>query len=395
MRITYLVNEYPKISHSFIRREILALEAKGVDVQRVSIRGRHSPGVEEADNAEKLKTNFVLGEQRHKMFFSVLSNMLFNAPRFLGAVALSFRVSAESPRWFLLRLAYVAEACRVHSLARSFGSEHIHAHFGNNSAEVAMYVSVLGGPGFSFTVHGQDELLSGGLGFKVAHSRFVVGISSFGCAQLYMRLARNLWPKVKLVRCGLENSYFEPDVGAGSRSKTLVCVGRLCAEKGHMVLLDACRILKASGKDFRVVLAGDGELRGEIEARIADCDLSDRISITGYVDSKAVRQLLRDSRALVLPSFSEGLPVVIMEAFALGRPVISTFVGGIPELVIQGENGWLVPAGSSEELAAAMSSCLSVSAALLSTYGAAGMERCCELHAITAESEKLRSLFCL
>jgi glycosyltransferase involved in cell wall biosynthesis len=393
MRITYLVNEYPKLSHSFIRREICALEEKGVSIQRISLRGRDSLQFNEADNLERDRTVFILDENRHKIFLSVLLNLFCNTFRFFRAVSIALRVSAESPRWFLLRLAYVAEACRVRSLTRSFRSEHVHAHFGSNSAEIAMYVSVLGGPSFSFTVHGQDELFSGGLRFKVIFSRFVVGISSFGCAQLYLRLSRNLWHKVKLVRCGLEDSFFEPECVAEPAGQTFVCVGRLCVEKGHMMLLEACRLLREKGTDFRVVLAGDGEFRREIEVSIQDLGLAAHVSITGQLDSQSVQQLLREARSLVLASFSEGLPVVIMEAFALGKPVISTFVGGIPELVRHGENGWLVAAGSSDDLALAMESCLSFGPEALSAYGLAGRKRCRELHSVSLESEKLLSLF--
>src|SRR6185369_10675230 len=125
----------------------------------------------------------------------------------------------------------------------------------------------------------------------------------------------------------------------------LVCVGRLGEQKGHLLLLAAMRRAFDRGAVFDLVLAGDGELRGAIEERIRALDLASHVRITGWIASAAVRSEIEAARALVLPSFAEGLPVVIMEAMALRRPVVTTFVAGIPELVRDGENGWLVEAG--------------------------------------------------
>jgi glycosyltransferase involved in cell wall biosynthesis len=140
------------------------------------------------------------------------------------------------------------------------------------------------------------------------------------------------------------------------------------------------------------VLAGDGEMRGEIEARIASAGLGDRVRITGWVDEAEVRRLLLASRGLVLASFAEGLPVVIMEAFALGRPVIATAIAGVPELVRPGESGWLVTAGNAEELAEAMGRMLSADAAALERMGAAGSRRTRERHSAMAEAARLAAL---
>ena len=109
---------------------------------------------------------------------------------------------------------------------------------------------------------------------------------------------------------------------------------------------------RQKGTEFGLVLAGDGELRDDIEALVVEHRLEERVRITGWIDGEQVRDEILAARALVLPSFAEGLPVVIMEAMALRRPVISTFVAGIPELVAPGEHGWLVPAGDVEALVA-------------------------------------------
>jgi colanic acid/amylovoran biosynthesis glycosyltransferase len=141
------------------------------------------------------------------------------------------------------------------------------------------------------------------------------------------------------------------------------------------------------------VLAGDGELRAELEALIARYGLEAQVRITGWISSQQVRAEILAARALVLPSFMEGLPVVIMEAMALRRPVLATYVGGIPELVLPGETGWLFPAGSVEDLAAALEACLRQPRERLVEMGEAAYRRFAERHSIDAEAAKLAELF--
>jgi len=117
--------------------------------------------------------------------------------------------------------------------------------------------------------------------------------------------------------------------------------------------------------------------------------LQDRVRITGWISSSQVREEILAARAMVLPSFAEGLPVVIMEALALRRPVITTYIAGIPELVRAGENGWLIPAGSASALTAAIEDCLSRAPGEIKTMGEAGRHRVIERHSIDNEARKL------
>jgi glycosyltransferase involved in cell wall biosynthesis len=130
-------------------------------------------------------------------------------------------------------------------------------------------------------------------------------------------------------------------------------------------------------------------MRAEIEKRVREFGLQDRVRITGWISSDRVREEILAARAMVLPSFAEGLPVVIMEAFALRRPVITTYVAGIPELVKGGENGWLIPAGSICALTAAMEDCLSRSSDEIQRMGDAGRRIVIERHSIDVEAGKL------
>src|SRR5262249_17334015 len=159
------------------------------------------------------------------------------------------------------------------------------------------------------------------------------------------------------------------------------------------LLVDAAHRLATRGVKFQLVLAGDGELRKDIETQIAQYNLQGSVRITGWLDSEQVRNEILASRALVLPSVAEGLPVVIMEAMALRRPVLSTYVAGIPELVRPGENGWLVPCGDVDALAETMLACLDAPTDMLERIGEAAHKRVLARHDVDLESAKLAKLF--
>jgi len=161
----------------------------------------------------------------------------------------------------------------------------------------------------------------------------VVAISSFGRSQLYRWIPYTDWPKVEVVHCGLEAVFHAGAARAVPSAPRLVCVGRLCEQKGQLLLVRAVAQLAAEGVALELVLAGDGEMRAEIEALITRHGLQAMVRITGWISSDQVREELLAARALTLPSFAEGLPVVVMEAMALRRPVLTTYVAGIAELV--------------------------------------------------------------
>jgi colanic acid/amylovoran biosynthesis glycosyltransferase len=293
-------------------------------------------------------------------------------------------------------LVYLAEACRIEPWLRAARVEHLHAHFGTNSAEVAMLVHELGGPPWSFTVHGPTEFAKAqfiGLAEKIRRCAFVVAISSYGRGQLYRFVEHQQWPKIKVVHCGLEPVLYAVGASLAPAARRLVCVGRLCEQKGQLLLVEAAQLLAAQGVDFELVLVGDGEMRPDIEALIVRQQLQSIVRITGRISSEQVRDEMLAGRALVLPSFAEGLPMVIMEAMALRRPVISTFVAGIPELVHPGENGWLVPAGDVKALARAMQASLDAPVDKLRRMGEAAHERVLARHNVETQAAKLANLF--
>jgi glycosyltransferase involved in cell wall biosynthesis len=394
LKIAYFVNHYPKVSHSFIRREILALERRGFEVQRLALHGWKDPLPDAEDQAELARTRYVLRQGAIGLLLPMLRVLVSSPIRLLRALRKAWRMSASSQRAWPYHMAYVAEACRILPWLRSAGARHIHAHFGGNSTEVVMYARMLGGPPYSFTVHGPAEFQAPmGLGDKVHGAAFAVAISSFGRSQMYVHCAYEDWSKIKVVHCGLERAYVDGAAPVPGAARRLVCVGRLCREKGQLLLIEAVARLRDQGTGVELVLAGDGEMRREAEQLIAHYQLGQQIRITGWISSSEVKKEILAARALVLPTFDEGLPVVLMEALALCRPVITTYVAGIPELVRAGENGWLIPAGSVDELVGALAACLAASPDELLGMGIAGRERVRARHSIDTEAQKLLELF--
>lgn len=396
MKIAYLINHYPAISHSFIRREILALERLGHEVLRISVRGWSDQQRGLEDQKEQVRTRYVLRSGPMPLLMTLLRTLLERPADLVRAARLALKVGWRAERALPIHFIYLLEACQVARWLREEGVEHLHAHFGTNSAEVAMLVHELGGPPWSFTAHGPEEFDKPrfiALPEKIRRAKFVVAVSSFGRSQLLRNVAHEYWQKIRVVHCGIEPAFHAVDTTAPPNQRRLVCVGRLCEQKGQLLLIEAARRLVAKGIQFALVLAGDGEMRSEIETLVARYNMQDTVRITGWINSEQVREEILTACALVLPSFAEGLPVVLMEAMALRRPVISTYVAGIPELVCNGEHGWLVPAGNVEDLAVAMERCLETPYAIMVEMGEKAHARVLERHDAEKEAGKLAGLF--
>jgi glycosyltransferase involved in cell wall biosynthesis len=396
MKVAYLVNRYPKASHSFIRREIRALEVLGIEVLRVSVREPAGDVVDERDREEARHTHVLLSGRVPGVLTEVLALAFARPLRFARAFAVALALGRHSDRGVLVHLAYLAEACALARLCEREGVRHVHAHFGTNPPAVCRLAAELAPLDYSFTVHGPEEFdrpMALKLREKIAGARFVAAVSEFSRSQLYRWSAPEHWAKVHVVRCGVDELFLDAPRVPVPEGRRLVCVGRLADQKGQLVLLEAAGRLHAAGLDFELVLAGDGELRGALEAAARRHGIAGRVRITGWISNERVRAEILAARALVLPSFAEGLPVVLMEALALGRPVISTFVAGIPELVVPGESGWLVPAGDVDALAAAMRTALEAEPAVLDELGRRGAERVRARHDARGEAATLARLF--
>jgi glycosyltransferase involved in cell wall biosynthesis len=373
-----------------------ALEALGVTVIRYALWAATQTLVDPEDKLEQQQTQYILKAGAAEFFRCLFGAIVKYPGGIVRAVQLAMKIGWRSDRGIVRHFAYVIEAIVLANWCRRDGVQHIHAHFGTNSAAIAMLASQLSGITYSFTAHGSEEfekapLLS--LDVKLHHAAFAVAVSSFGRSQLMRWSQPNQWSKVALVHCGVDNRFLETELSPPPADPRLVCVGRLDENKAQLVLIAAACRLRDSGMNFQVTLVGDGPLRPEIEQAIRRNDLADHVSITGWVSGERVQTEITGARALVLPSFSENMPVVIMEALALGRPVISTYVAGIPELVQAGKSGWLVPASDEIALADAMREALTAPVDRLATMGLAGRAYVSEHHDAAKEAAKLQELF--
>jgi len=395
VRLAYIVNQYPTVSHTFIRREIQELERIGVTVHRFAIRRFSDRLVDPTDRDELARTRFVIEAGARRLLLAQLYVLLTAPVRTARAVFAALRCGWRSDRGLLRHLVYVGEAALLLRWLRQEGVEHVHAHFGTNSAAVAMLCRLLGGPPYSFTAHGIDfddpKALS--IPEKVSRARFVVAVSDSGRRELQRVSSPEDRDKVRLIRCGLPAEILAGPTITPPSDRRLVFVGRLAPEKAPALLIGAVAQLAREGRELELVLVGDGPLRGQVEREVERYGIAKQVHLTGWRDGAEVRTELRRARALVLPSLREGLPTAILEAYAAGRPVIASDVGGIGELVETGATGWLVPPGAIAPLIAAMREALEASPDLLHLMAAAGLERVRQRHDGARAAASLAVLF--
>jgi len=340
------------------------------------------------------RTHYLLTGNTTALVAAFIRELLVNPRGSWRGIKATWQLAANAGGHHIKHFAYLLQAAFLRQTAQVDRIEHIHAHFSTNATTIAMLSRLMGGPNYSFTAHGPDEFGDGvrsNFDAKLANAAFAVAISNY-CATKLMQFGGAMYDdKINIVHCGLPMGEFQPAGEISPDNHTFVCVGRLCRQKGQILIPAAVAVLKHDFPALKVVLIGDGESRVDIERAIASHGLEANIELRGWRRHHEVQEVLRNSRALVLPSFAEGLPVVIMEAFALGRPVISTYIAGIPEL-LDASCGWIVPAGSVEALTAALREALLATPYELAYKGAEGRARVAASFDIEFEARKL---FCL
>tara|TARA_R110002110_G_scaffold103598_19_gene261898 strand:- start:9626 stop:10855 length:1230 start_codon:yes stop_codon:yes gene_type:complete len=402
VQIAYLVNTYPRASHSFIRREIAALERRGFCVHRFAMRSDRAALVDPADLAEDDRTEHILKRGVIGLLAPALGLLLTRPAQSRAALKLAIKCgragAGGSPGTggVARHLVYLLEAACIARRCRALGITHLHAHFGTNSTTVALLAHQLGGPRYSFTVHGPEEFdapRAYSLSEKIRRAAFTVAISQFGRSQLCRWAALPDWPRLHVVHCGIVPALFPEPAALPPGGPHLVAIGRLTEQKGFSLLAEAIALAAPHHPGLRLTLVGDGPLRPVLEETIAANDLGGVVTLAGWQDENGVRQALAAAHALILPSFAEGLPVVVMEAMAAGRPVIATYVAGVPELLEQGKSGWLVPAGDAAALARAIDDLAAATPEILAKMGRHARARVLQRHDIDREAAKLAALF--
>ncbi|MDT8328012.1 MAG: glycosyltransferase [Roseovarius sp.] len=393
--IAYLTGEYPRATDTFIQREVAALRAHGMVVETCSIRRtgpEHHTGPEQ--RLEAAQTFHVLETATSPLRLIRAHLAAFRRPnRWFSALCLAWRTSPGGIKPTLYQLIYLAEAAVLADHLRRRGITHLHNHIAKSSCTVAMLMSEMSGIPFSFTLHGPDiffEPYRWRLDEKIARARFVACISDFCRSQAMAFSAPKHWAKLHIVHCGVDPLRY--DAPAPDASAHLLFVGRLAAVKGVPVLFAALRDLLATHPDLHLTLVGDGPERGDLERGAQAMGLGAHLTFAGYRSQSEVAALLAHSTALVLPSFAEGVPVVLMEAMAARLPVITTRIAGVPELVEHAKSGLVVAPGDEGALRDAIATILD-DADLRRAMGEAGRAKVLAEFTSEAEGAWLAELF--
>jgi glycosyltransferase involved in cell wall biosynthesis len=394
--IAYLVSKYPAPSHTFIRREISALRKLGLDIDTYSIRPGESLTPE--DRAEEERTFRVLPVGWPSLLLSQLMAMARRPRRWLGALGIAVRHADSRVTQLPKTLAYFAEAMRLAAALERRGATHLHNHFANPAAHVGLIAAHYLGIPWSLSLHGASDFsgpTSHLLGRKVTAARFVATATQYGRAQAMRATDPSEWNKICLVRCGVEVARLPPRPRRRQLSGTpieILSVGRLSQEKGHVGLIEAFAKLVGRGVDARLVLIGGGPEEPRIRRAVEALGLEGQVALRGAQPESEVLEAMTRTHVFALSSLMEGLPVVLMEALALGLPVIAPQVAGIPELVAHERTGLLFPAGDWDALCDRMTT-LAGDSELRSRLGAAGRARVLEEFEITRAVQPLASLF--
>ncbi|MGB7319414.1 MAG: glycosyltransferase family 4 protein [Planktotalea sp.] len=392
--IAYLTGEYPRATDTFIQREVAGLRALGMQVETCSIRRTdpsHHVGIEQ--QTEAANTFHVLDAAKNPMRLLHAHISLFaqNPRRYFGAFSQAWRTRAPGVKAATYQMIYFAEAGVLARHMQERGITHLHNHIATASCTVAMIASALSGVPYSFTLHGPDiffEPHRWRLDAKIASARFVACISHFCRAQAMNFSGAEHWGKLHIVHCGIEPDRYTPT--PRKRGKQLLFVGRLAAVKGVPVLLDALKML-GEHDGLTLTFIGDGPEREALEKQAAQMGLAGMTKFVGYKNQSEVAEALASTDVFVLPSFAEGVPVVLMEAMAAAVPVITTHVAGVPELVEDGVHGILTHAGDSTSLANAIDALLS-DPVMAERMGRAGREKVSAAFNIAHETAWLAEL---
>lgn len=342
MKVGYVLEQFPKLSETFILEEMLELERLGLELTVFALSDPQEGRVHE--KVKLLKAGIVRP--------SVVATLVVALQKRQRQALQPHQIRAVGlKKWFW----GIRMSSWLAAEAKKKGIEHLHAHFAGDAAWVAMLASKLSGIPYSFTIHaggifGWPYLIKE----KIAGAKFVVSISEFN--KNYLGGA----DKIKVIHCGVDLEQFRLRNAPQNQIPQILTVARLEEKKGHRYLLEALKILKDKKLKFQVTIVGGGVLENDLKKQMRALGLENCARFTGPLTQNEVKKLLREADVFVLPCVTakngnmDGIPVSLMEAMAVGVPVVSTRLSGIPELIEDGKTGLLVEPESAVELVEAV-----------------------------------------
>ena len=357
MRLAYFTNTYPRATDTFIRHEVIGLRKRGFDVLTYSVRKAGDENdVDDEVISEKRQTKYILPFNFFRIIYLTILFALRKPRLFVITSRLALKTSRPGAKGHVLQFAYFLEALTLAKHLIDDGIEHLHNHLGDNSGTVTLLAAQIAEVPYSISIHGPHIFFDGlhwALGEKTKHAKFISCIGHFCKSQMMLYSNKDDWSKFNIIRCGVDLDQFTYRTPE-ERVRKLVYVGRLAAEKGVPILFESLSILKEKRYDIELELIGDGEDRPFLEELAKEIGIEDMITFAGFVGRTGVAEALKASDVFVLPSFAEGIPVSLMEAMAMGVPVIATYVGGVTELVTHRKTGQIVSASDPIALADAI-----------------------------------------
>jgi glycosyltransferase involved in cell wall biosynthesis len=360
-RVAYLTSRYPAVSHAFVQREVLALREAGVEVDTFALhRAGDDDVLSPVDQAERDATYAIQPVRWGRLISDHLRAVVTRPGAYFGTLASAFGLG-RGARGRLWQLFYFAEAIAVFAEMRRRELRHVHVHFANPGADVAMLAARFGGGDWrwSLTLHGPAEFFEvkgNRLAEKLASAAFVACASDWSRSQAMSLVEADVWPRFQVVRGGVDATVWRRGADpADARERVeILNVGRLAPVKGQALLIEAIAQLRERGIDAHCRIVGDGPERAVLQRRIDELGLADWVELTGAVGQDRIRELYEQADVFALPSFREGLPFVLIEALAMELGVVATRIMGIPELVTDGASGMLVTPGRVDELTDAL-----------------------------------------
>lgn len=395
-KLAYLASEYPGLSHTFIFREIHSLRNLGYEVKTSSI--RRPKNIEKMTEDEKRDAEDTLYIKDSSLFRIIKSHMglLLRSPiryfKMFNDALSHYRSGSIS---LFKAIAYFAEAGILLDWMHKYKINHIHVHFGNPAATVAMIATIYETMTYSMSIHGPDvfyNIVPNVLVEKVKRALSVRSISLYCQSQLQRLVPHELWSKFHIVRCGINPDIFQPRPTPSNEIPEILCLGRLVPAKGQHILLEAISILKDRGVQCHLTFVGDGEDRKSLEQLTKDQGLEETVTFTGAVGQGEVHKYYNKADIFVLSSFAEGVPVVLMEAMAKEIVSVSTCITGIPELIESGTDGILVPPADTISLADNLQNLLSDKTLRLE-MGKKGREKVLEMYDLNKNCEVMANFF--